>query len=364
MKKVIFLLFLIFLIGCEEDTIKIGVVGSMTGTASDLSISGRRGIELAVDEINREGGIDKCMIELVVKDDENNPELAKRIVKEFVDEEVQIVIGHFTSGMMLSAYDEVNKNDILYLGPTISADSLTGIDDNFIRFISSTKEQANALGAVAKKNNHKNFAVIYDAKNIGFNEMLLNNFTAELELNDGSIVKTFTFRTITDTFLDRLVDELGDIDAVFIIAGATDFSYLAQKINRERNLALYGPLWAHTNDLLRLSGTSIEGAYLVSGIDFQNTTDTFDTFMTDYLNMFGQNVSFSSLYAYETMRIVGEVLEMVDTIDSQSIKEKILNIGTFTGVVDELYINAYGDMTRDYMIDQVVNGKFERFNEE
>jgi len=50
---------LILLLGCNyrSEPIRIGVVGTMSGINSDLSVSGRRGVELAVDEFNNLEGL-------------------------------------------------------------------------------------------------------------------------------------------------------------------------------------------------------------------------------------------------------------------------------------------------------------------
>jgi len=165
------------LFGCnyQLEPIKIGVVGTMSGIDSDLSVSGRRGVELAVEEFNNSGGLNGRKVEIVVKDDKNDVNQALRVDNEFIDKNIPVVIGHYTSGMMVESMDYLRTRDILFLSPTISADSLSGIDDNFIRFIATTKEQAVVLTNLANKNNHKKFAIIYDLSNKGFNENLYNN---------------------------------------------------------------------------------------------------------------------------------------------------------------------------------------------
>lgn len=364
MKKWFIVGLLFILIGCEPEVIRIGVVGSMTGSSSDLSISGRRGIELAVEEINQSGGIRGKLVELLVKDDENNPEKALQIVSEFKDEKIEIVIGPYTSGMMLSAYDRINSQEILYLGPTVSADTLSGVDDYFLRFIASTREQAVVLAQTANQNNHKKFAIIYDEKNIGFNEMLYNNFVTELENYHGSVIKDFAFNTIDEKTLQDIESCLEGVDAIFIIADATNFSYIAQHLYGNHDLGIYGPLWAHTNDLLRLSGKSIEGAYLVSGIDLDNQTVLYKTFSQNYYDRYGNNVTFSAMYSYETMKALAEAIELADSSDALVIKEKILEIGSFQGLQSRFDLDPYGDTTRDYAIDQIIKGRFVRVHVE
>lgn len=53
----------------------------MTGINSDLSVSGRKGVELATEEFNKAGGLNGRKIELVVKDDKNDTTTALNIDK-------------------------------------------------------------------------------------------------------------------------------------------------------------------------------------------------------------------------------------------------------------------------------------------
>lgn len=206
MKRGFFLLVIgVLLISCQpNETIKIGVVGTMSGNQSELSVSGRRGVELAVLTINEQGGLLGREIELVVKDDLNDINRAAEVVKEFADAEVEIVIGPFTSSMMLAAYDSVHAFEMLYLSPTVSTDILNEKDDQFIRFIAPTREQAIILNNVANKNNHKKFIVIADETNFGFNQMLYQNFKEILEDNNGQILELIEYTVLDSKMLDLL----------------------------------------------------------------------------------------------------------------------------------------------------------------
>jgi len=216
----------------NKEPIHIGIVGTMSGSGSDLAVTGRRGAELAVKEINEDGGIDGRMIELVIKDDKNDPEVAKSLVDAFIDEDIQLVIGHYTSGMMTAVVDKVNRANILYLGPTVSADELSGRDDHFLRFIASTGEQAKVLTSIAKDFNHKKFIIVVDEKNAGFNTALYNNFVEDLAVVGGDVLSTHYYTDLSREVLDEICDVSCaiDSDGIFIISNASDFSLLAQKL--------------------------------------------------------------------------------------------------------------------------------------
>ena len=369
MKKITLLLVIIIVVildsGCTRDRdITIGVVGSMTGNQSDLSVSGRRGIEIAVDEINTSGGINGMKLKLVMKDDKNDPERAKEIVDEFVKEGIHLVIGHYTSGMMLAAYDEMVNKNILYLGPTISADNLSGIDDNFIRFIASTKEQAMIINQEAEKLNQKKFLVLADQKNLGFNEMLYKNFASILTENDGQIIDSIEYESLEDKTLGDILgstENHSDLDGIFVISNATDLAIITQTIRKNHiNVDIYGPLWAHTNDLIRVAGEYAEGIRVVSGIDYESQSDRYMQFNNKFYEMYGQETTFSSIYSYETMMALSQAMKQTGNDDPVEVKNTILSLGQFEGLQATFTIDKYGDNTREYMLDQVIGNTYMR----
>ena len=60
--------------GAEGGTIKLGVIGPLTGPAATYGIAVQNGADLAVKEINAAGGVDGMMFEIKAEDDENDSE--------------------------------------------------------------------------------------------------------------------------------------------------------------------------------------------------------------------------------------------------------------------------------------------------
>ena len=86
--------------GCgQKEPIKIGFIGGLTDRNSDNGQSGLNGVILAVEQFNRQGGREGQMVELVTKDDAQNPATAQQSSRELVAAKVEAVIGPFTSGM-------------------------------------------------------------------------------------------------------------------------------------------------------------------------------------------------------------------------------------------------------------------------
>ena len=85
------------------DPIKIGVNGPFTGGSSSMGVSMRDGVRLAIDEINKSGGVLGRQLVAVERDDEAKNERGVQIAQELVNKEkVVAVVGYINTGVALA----------------------------------------------------------------------------------------------------------------------------------------------------------------------------------------------------------------------------------------------------------------------
>ncbi len=86
------------------DPIKIGVNGPFTGGSSSMGVSMRDGVRLAIDEINKGGGVMGRQLVAVERDDEAKNERGVQIAQELVNKEkVTAVVGYINTGVALAS---------------------------------------------------------------------------------------------------------------------------------------------------------------------------------------------------------------------------------------------------------------------
>ena len=85
------------------DPIKIGVSGPFTGGSSSMGVSMRDGVKLAVEEINKAGGVLGRKIELIERDDEAKNERGVQIAQELVSQKVVATVGFINTGVALAS---------------------------------------------------------------------------------------------------------------------------------------------------------------------------------------------------------------------------------------------------------------------
>ena len=151
--------------GFSSEPVRLGVAVVKTGELSSYGISGLRGVELAVRDINLRGGILNRQVELFVEDDLCLPKKALIVASKLLTHNVHAVIGHICSGATFAALGTYKNADIITISPSATNPDLTQSGDypNFYRTISSDDTQALVqIEFVVNQLKLKRIAVIHD----------------------------------------------------------------------------------------------------------------------------------------------------------------------------------------------------------
>lgn len=136
------------------ETIKIGDINSYTRMAQHTEHA-KRGMEMAIAEINDAGGIGGKMLEMISRDDAGEPGEAIRVAEELVTREgVSILTGTTLSNVGLAVSSFAAQNQVLYLAAEPLADAVTLQSGNryTFRLRPSTYMQAAMLAEIAVDN--------------------------------------------------------------------------------------------------------------------------------------------------------------------------------------------------------------------
>ena len=125
----------------EKKPIKLGVVFIMSGKMGGYGKHGTQAIQLAMDEINGQGGILGRKVEAIFADDELKVDKGVEITKKFITQDkVDFIIGPTSSGVALAMADIVEKEKKILVLTQSATNSLT--DAKFNRYMFSTLSNA------------------------------------------------------------------------------------------------------------------------------------------------------------------------------------------------------------------------------
>jgi len=116
---------------CFAQTVKIGMVNSLTGPHSSFDLPASEGVLMAIDEINKRGGITvqgrKFTFAAVSEDAQSKPEMAVSGAQRLLrDDDIRVIFGILTSGPGMAAATAIGKSDVLYVGGFTLMDTLLG----------------------------------------------------------------------------------------------------------------------------------------------------------------------------------------------------------------------------------------------
>ena len=146
-----------------QGVIKIGEINSYKAQPAFLEPY-KKGMELAVDEINAAGGVNGKKIELISRDDNANPGDAVRVAEELVSrDKVDLIAGTFLSNTGLAVADFAKQKKVFFLAGEPLTDKLTWQGGNAytVRLRPGTYMQAAMLVPEAIKLKKKRWAVVY-----------------------------------------------------------------------------------------------------------------------------------------------------------------------------------------------------------
>jgi len=147
----------------QQGTIKIGELNSYKAQPAFLEPY-KKGMELAIEEINAKGGVNGRRLELITRDDNANPGDAVRVAEELVSrEKVDVLTGTFLSNTGLAVADFAKQKKLFFLGGEPLTDKLTWQGGNHytFRLRPGTYMQSAMLVQEAAKLNKKRWAIVY-----------------------------------------------------------------------------------------------------------------------------------------------------------------------------------------------------------
>lgn len=356
------LLAFLLLSGCgKQGPLQVGFIGGLTGPNSDNGQAGLNGVTLAIEEFNREGGVDGRLVELLVKDDAQSNEKAAESTQELVKAKVEAVIGPFTSAMAEVIVPITGKAGIFQVSPTITSMDFYGKDDNLFRINRTTRDNAGDYARFLSKRGIRRVAVAYDLRNKNFTESWLSEFNAALDQAGGTTAVAVPYTSSSQTPFDQVVSSMlkTSPQGLVFISGALDVARLAQQARRQApKLPIIASEWAATEQLIDLGGKVVEGLIIVQNYDRDDPSERFRHFSEAYLKRFQRSPGYSSVSAYDAAVVVLQSLK--NRKKGESVKAAALRSGPYQGLQQTITFDANGDTPRKVFFTEIREGQYKK----
>jgi branched-chain amino acid transport system substrate-binding protein len=357
LKKSIIAFGLVLLAGCSGggDAYTIGAAGPWK---EGYVVISRRGIDLAVDEINRAGGIKGTPLKVVARDDEASGARATEIAQEFVaNPSILAVVGHVNSGAMLAAAT-IYDGQLSAVATTASSPDLSGVSRWTFRVISSDSLNGVILARFASRiggtsEQMKNVSILYenDAYGRGLADAFRKAFRGTI-ISFDPISEEVDAATFVSFF--KLVQP-----GIVFVAGREKS---ALRILREAKLQGFNAVFIGGDGWQSIvtDTAASEGAYVGTSFNAEDPSPDVQRFVKAFENRYSTRPDAFAALAYDATRLIAQALEKKGR-DRQGVREYLASLNSsnaFEGVTGPVYFNTQGDpIGMGFRVAQVVSGQ-------
>jgi len=307
------------------DTIKVGEVNSYSKLPA-FTVPYRNGWQLALEEINKAGGVNGKMIEVISKDDAGKPGEAVTAANELVSKDkVSILMGTFFSHIGLAVSDFAKQKKVVFVAAEPLSDAVTWSKGHkyVFRVRPNVTVQAGILADEAAKLPAKRWATIapnyeYGKTAVAAFKRLLSAKRPDIEWVDEQWPPLFKLDAgSTVQALAR-----AEPDAIFNVTFGSDLTKLVRE-GTTRGLfsgrKVVSMLTGEPEYLDALKDEAPEG-WVVTGYPWSSiNTPEHNKFKEAYQDKFGTYPRLGSIVGYATMKATAAILANSKSLDSESL---------------------------------------------
>ena len=329
--------------GSSNTAFKLGGTGPLTGDASIYGLAAQRGAQIAVEEINAEGGA--IQFELKYEDDVNDPEKAVNAYNALKEWGMQISLGSVTTqpGIATSSYNFADS--IFALTPSASSPDVISGKDNVYQMCFSDPNQGTASAKyIAEQKLGEKVFIIWKSDD-NYSTGIKDKFVAEAETLGLNVVgnATFTADSKNDFTVQLTQAKQAGADLLFLPI----YYDAASLILTQANAMSYAPKFFGVDGMdgiltqANFDTSLAEGVMLLTPFNADDEDEATQHFVKAYQEKYNETPiqfaadAYDCVYAYkQALETAGCTPDMSAADINAKLKETFPTI-TFTGLTGD-----------------------------
>ena len=348
-----------------QNTIKIGVITSLTGSQAAFGEAHKNGYLIALDEINAQGGVLGKKLELDWYDDQSKPDQAVQGVSKLVDQDrVPLILGAYSSENTKAIVPSMTQRETPLIIPTATADNVMDSKSPWVfRICAGANDYAAATIAFLKKNGApKTMAIVYENTNFGQSNM--KSMTAAAKEAGINVVATESYEAKSPDYkavLQRV--KQANPEVIYFCSYLLDASTLMRQ-TREVDLNPRYYTSAGTGFAVAEFPTA-KGAGKNADFTFSVSQWTPDAkwagsreFDAEFFKRYNSHPQYHAMQAYAALLVAAKAINNAKSADSAKIRDAIKNLNLTSTPFGPIKFDAGGQNQHPVLITQVQNGQY------
>lgn len=338
----------------ETETIKMGVLLSLTGDAANYGKRSLNGILWAVDKANKQGGINGKPIKLIVEDSGSSPKVAVSAFNKLITvDKVKVVIGDIVSGTTIAVAPIAEKNKILLFAPGASHPSIRDAGDFIFRNWTSDDFDGKAMASYLLQKGVRELSLIVQKTDytFGLAKVLEETFQA----GGGTVNSVEEFSTGNLDLRTQLTKlKISGEQHVYISAHSSETGRVlkqASEIAFKPNW--YSTLTVDTPECANIAGSTRDDViFTTPSFDPHDENPEMREFIDGFSARFGDDPESAAGHAYDAVNILVMVMKNIGVKPSM-IKDELYKVKDFPGVTGNTSFDDHGDVVKGIYIKQI-----------
>jgi branched-chain amino acid transport system substrate-binding protein len=345
-----------------QEPIRIGFHVPLTGFAAGDGQSARLGAELAIEQINAEGGVLDRPLELVVYDDQAAAEQAVPLANRLLGEGVKAAISGSYSAPTRASAGVFQKAKIPYISAYAIHPDITRTGDHVFRtsFMGEVQGRAGAklVGDIMDKQR-----VVLITLNNDFGQSLAQGFKEAAEQFGIEIVNEYSYG-LKDRQFGSIVASVKRDDPEAIYASGYFFT-AGPLVSQLRAGGVQAPIIGQegydTQQFLDIAKTAAEGVIITTSLD----RDTEDEAMRTFIEQFEEKAGFpADMVAATTntaVHVMADAIRRAGEVDPQKIRDALAATEDLPTATGHITFNELGEIRKTVQAQVVRDGAYHHY---
>ncbi|MGX7107564.1 ABC transporter substrate-binding protein [Hutsoniella sourekii] len=349
-----------------QETVTIGGNLELTGAAAAYGAPAGQALELAIEQVNKDGGIlggKELKAEII--DNRSDLTESASVATRLSDSDAVAILGPTATGVSKAAIPVTNEAGVPNMFAASTGDELT-LDDSgnvmdwIFRVCFEDSYQGLAAGKYAASELGKKKAYIITDQALDYSLSLADSFTETFTANGGEIVGSASYQSGDTDFQALLSNLVGqDIDLIYIPGYYTETGLI---IKQARELGVDTPIMGGdgyaSETLIELAGAeNANDIYYTTHFSLQDEDPQVQDFIKNFEAKFGNRPDTFSALGYDAAMLLIDAIERAGSTDREAIRQAIAETKDFDGITGTFSMDDQHNPTKPTLMIHLQNGE-------
>ena len=335
---------------CRQNEIQIGVVVPLTGEYQSYGEANKRGIEIALEEIQSSGY--PLTLKAIVDDTGSDPAKAKELIEQRFKDNAFAVLGGTISSEAKEMVAVADKYDRVLLSPSATSPELSKISSNFYRIAPSELTEGNKMADFASRSlDAKKVVLLTEDEGAGGNSShgIQQAFRSAFEKHGGEILEQIEVPPNTSD-LGGLIGRVITLapDAVYIAAYESGIAAMILELKAQsfEGKILTTHAFASPTAIARV-GDAAQGVILTQTVFEPDSDHTHvQQFVKAYRERYGEQPDLFAAEGYDAMKVLAVALKARHGLPGELPRGLRDEVKEFPGVTGSIQFDESGDVRK------------------